>query len=41
MTGLLKSNMNFYKRVVDNEVLRDKLKSELFKLLYLEYENKK
>lgn len=38
MTHLLKSNMNFYKRVVDNEKLRDKLKAELFKLLYLEYE---
>jgi type I restriction enzyme R subunit len=37
MTALLKSNMNFYKRVVDNEKLRDKLKAELFKLLYLEY----
>lgn len=41
MTGLLKSNMNFYKRVVDNEKLRDKLKAELFKLLYLEYEKEK
>ncbi len=37
MTELLKSNMNFYKRVVDNEKLRDKLKAELFKLLYVEY----
>ncbi|WP_429224006.1 type I restriction endonuclease subunit R [Methanobacterium oryzae] len=41
MTHLLKSNMNFYKRVVDNEKLRDKLKAELFKLLYLEYEKEK
>jgi type I restriction enzyme R subunit len=38
MTHLLKSNMNFYKRVVDNEKLRDQLKAELFKLLYLEYD---
>ena len=34
MTGLLKSNMDFYKRVADNEKLRDKLKLALFDLLY-------
>ena len=34
MSGLLKSNMDFYKRVVDNEKLRDKLKIALFNLLY-------
>lgn len=40
MTGLLKSNMDFYKRVVDNEKLRDKLKVALFNLLYEEFEEK-
>jgi len=38
MTGLLKSNMNFYKRVVDNEKLRNKLKTALFNLLYDEFD---
>ena len=38
MTGLLKSNMDFYKRVVDNEKLRDKLKLALFDLLYEGFE---
>jgi len=37
MTGLLKSNMDFYKRVVDNEKLRDKLKVALFDLLYEDF----
>lgn len=37
MTGLLNSNMDFYKRVVDNEKLRDKLKIALFNLLYEEF----
>jgi type I restriction enzyme R subunit len=37
MTGLLNSNMEFYKRVVDNEKLREKLKSALFDLLYEEF----
>ena len=40
MTGLLKSNMDFYKRVVDNEKLRDKLKVALFDLLYEGFEKK-
>ena len=40
MTGLLNSNLDFYKRVVDNEKLRDKLKIALFKLLYDEFEKK-
>lgn len=40
MTGLLKSNMNFYKRVVDNENLRNKLKTALFNLLYDEFNKK-
>nr|WP_243687778.1 hypothetical protein [Methanobacterium formicicum] len=37
MTGLLKSNMDFYKRVADNEKLRDKLKIALFDLLYEDF----
>jgi len=37
MTGLLKNNMNFYKRVVDNEKLKDKLKTALFNLLYEDF----
>ncbi len=40
MTGLLNSNMDFYKRVVDNEKLRDKLKLALFNLLYEEFEER-
>ncbi|WP_431061623.1 type I restriction endonuclease subunit R [Methanobacterium sp.] len=40
MTGLLKSNMNFYKRVVDNEKLRNKLKNALFELLYDDFNKK-
>ena len=39
MTGLLNSNMDFYKRVVDNENLRNKLKVAVFDLLYEEYGN--
>ena len=37
MTNLLNSNTNFYKRVVDNEKLRERLKEDIFDLLYLEY----
>ncbi|WP_321421707.1 type I restriction endonuclease [uncultured Methanobacterium sp.] len=37
MTGLLNSNMEFYKRVVDNDKLREKLKLALFDLLYEEF----
>jgi type I restriction enzyme R subunit len=40
MTGLLNSNLDFYKRVVDNEKLRDKLKIALFNLLYDEFDKK-
>jgi len=41
MTHLLKSNMNLYKRVVDNEKLRNNLKSALFEWLYEEYRESK
>jgi len=38
MTGLLNSNLELYKRVIDNSKLREKLKSDLFELLYEEFE---
>ena len=41
MTKLLGSNMKFYKKLVDNDKLRLKLKSELFDLVYLEYNKKR
>ena len=41
MTQLLKNNMEFYKRLVDNDKLKKKLKSVLFELLYFEYNKKK
>jgi len=41
MTKLLNSNMKFYKRIVDNEKLKTKLKSALFDLLYFEFNKKK
>jgi type I restriction enzyme R subunit len=37
MTRLLNSNMKFYKRLVDNEKLKKKLKSALFDLMYFEF----
>jgi type I restriction enzyme R subunit len=37
MNKLLNNNMNFYKRIVDNEKLRKRLKADIFDLLYLEY----
>lgn len=37
MNKLLNSNMNFYKRIVDNEKLRKILKTALFDLLYFEF----
>jgi len=37
MRGLLNSNMDFYKRVADNDKLRDKLKLVLFELIYDEF----
>jgi type I restriction enzyme R subunit len=37
MTKLLNSNMKFYKKLVDNEKLREKLKSALFDVVYAEY----
>lgn len=39
MSGLLKSNMNLYKRIIDNEKLREKLKTDLFDLLYSDFDN--
>ncbi len=40
MTSLLKNNMNFYKRVIDNDKLRESLKNALFELLYSEFDKK-
>jgi type I restriction enzyme, R subunit len=40
MSKLLNSNMKFYKRIVDNEKLKTKLKSSLFDLIYLEKRKK-
>ncbi|MCK5283497.1 MAG: type I restriction endonuclease subunit R, partial [Nanoarchaeota archaeon] len=37
MTRLLNSNMKFYKRLVDNEKLKKKLKLALFDLMYFEF----
>jgi type I restriction enzyme R subunit len=34
---LLNGNMNFYKRIVDNEKLRKKIESALFELVYFEF----
>jgi type I restriction enzyme, R subunit len=41
MTKLLNSNMKVYKRIVDNDKLRNKLKTALFDLVYFEYNKKK
>lgn len=41
MTKLLKSNEQLYKRVVDSEQVKDKLKSSLFELIYGEFNKKK
>ena len=40
MTELLNNNMDFYKRVVDNDKLRNTLKLALFDLLYEDYPKK-
>ena len=40
MSGLLNSNLDFYKRVVDNEKLRENVKVALFSLLYDEFGKK-
>jgi len=37
MNKLLSGSINFYKRIVDNEKLRKRLKTGIFDLLYLEY----
>lgn len=37
MTKLLNSNMKFYKRIVDNDKLKKKLKTSLFDLMYYEF----
>lgn len=37
MTKLLNSNMKFYKKLVDNDKLRNRLKTALFEMVYSEY----
>jgi len=41
MTKLLNSNLKLYKRIVENDKLKTKLKSDLFNLVYSEYNKKK
>jgi len=41
MNKLLKSHINFYKRIVDNEKLKKRLRVDIFDLLYLEYDKMK
>src|SRR3989344_204977 len=41
MTKLLNSNMKFYKRIVDNDKLKSRLKTALFDLVYHEYTKSK
>jgi type I restriction enzyme R subunit len=41
MTKLLNNNMNFYKRIIDDEKLRKRLKSDLFEIVYSEYKKSK
>lgn len=36
LNKLLNSNMNFYKKIIDNETLRNRIKAALFDLLYSE-----
>ncbi len=41
MTKLLNSNMDFYKQVVDNDNLKEKMKLAIFELIYSEYNRMK
>ncbi|MDO8660988.1 MAG: hypothetical protein Q7K43_03800, partial [Candidatus Woesearchaeota archaeon] len=41
MTKLLNSNMKFYKRIVDNDKLKSRLKTALFDVVYQEYSKSK
>ncbi|MCB9361891.1 type I restriction endonuclease subunit R [Candidatus Woesearchaeota archaeon] len=41
MTKLLNSNLKFYKRIVDNDKLRKRLKSSLFELVYEDFSKSK
>ncbi len=41
MGGLLRSDSQLYKKIVDNDKLREKVKSALFDLVYYEYNKKK
>lgn len=41
ITKLLNGNMDFYKKIVDNDKLRTRVKSSLFDLIYFEYKKKR
>jgi len=41
MGALLNNNIGFYKKIVDNEKLRNEVKSALFELIYLDYSRNK
>lgn len=41
MTKLLNSNLKLYKRIVENDKLKTKLKSDLFSLVYFEFNKRK
>ena len=41
MTGLLNSNMKFYRKLVDNDKLKSKLKDCVFDLMYHEFNKNK
>ena len=38
---LLNSNIGFYKKIVDNEKLRNEVRSALFELIYIDYSKNK
>ncbi len=41
MGELLNNNIDFYKKIVDNEKLRNEVRSALFELIYLDYSKNK
>ena len=41
MGELLNSNIGFYKKIVDNEKLRNEVRSTLFELIYIDYSKNK
>ena len=41
ITKLLNGNMNFYKKLVDNDKLRHRVREDVFDLIYYEYKKTK